>query len=74
MADPFKSLTTTSNRFSNSIDSAINNNNYNQLNTKNAGQKNQTDNNTSVLDADNSYFFEDKDEKLKAVSANEKMH
>lgn len=72
MADPFKSLTTTSNRFSNSIDSAaINNaNNYG----RNFGQKTANDNNTSVVDADNSYFFEDKDDKVKAASASERMH
>lgn len=65
-ADPFKSFSTNSNRFSNSIDSGFK--------SKALAPKNANENNLSLLENDNSYFYEDKDDKLlKNASPMEKM-
>ena len=62
--DPFKSFSTNSNR--NSIDSGL-------LRDRNFPLKNVPENNMSILDIDNSYFYDEKDEKMTKISPIEKM-
>ncbi|KAL4475130.1 hypothetical protein ABPG74_001826 [Tetrahymena malaccensis] len=74
-ADPFKSFSTNSNRFSNSIDSGFKDqqNNFAQRQAV-SFPKSINENNYSMIDGDNSYFFDDKDEKaIKSMSAMQKM-
>lgn len=68
-ADPFKSFSTNSNRFSNSIDSGFKdqqqlaNLGHRHVPAQSSLPKSINENNYSLRDGDNSYFFEDKDEK-----------